>query len=433
MSRRAYISNLIQKIFILLMCVQIILGLFWMAGNMRDNPFGIVQFFGAAAACYYFFKQGTGSLLAKVSRNGLFILTGYVVTFPVILQCHMSKLPYSLLSSFLLILITDLGRLLKEFESRKRICIVRIGICWLVMGLLELSYGVIVGVAVLTVFVICAWKKWIKWLPILLTMVLVITGVGIGRMVIPKTEDNRIQTSLSSVLLSRFAWPYFVRNSFFWEPEVRELFDNTELAYISKHPEAVLYTFGPQLEEALGKERAREIYYKMAWDSFRIGKKDAVSNFGRDVLANAGGPFAVQYQLSGRGVSYTGMNYIQMKENMPELTKYFVRYSFYIFDFLVIMTACIFVWAKCRDRRLYQKESSAGGGFAMEQRKKGSWQSVVLVSAISVMIVFWYTMTGNGMQDYLKVIPISIFWCMIPIRGYGLLQKVGIENPDKQC
>ncbi len=428
MIRNINIPNLIKRVFLLLAGVQILLGLIWMAGNMDAVWRELLQISLAGGAVYYFLRYAAGNLSEQISNKVMVILTAYIVSFPVVLQCHMETLPYSPASALLLIVLTDCIRILKKEEgAAKTSCFARISIGWFLIGALDLCYGVIVGIVVLVVFFICGRRKVLKWLPLLLTVVCIIAGLGsVQFWKLSRDKEERIQNSVSSVMLSRFAWPYFMRNSYFWEPEVRGLFDDNELTQISMYPEKVLYEFGPKLEAKVGKERAREIYRQMAWDSFRIGKKDALKAIGRDVIANAGGPFAVQYQLSGRGVSYTSLHYSNLQEEMPKLTKYYVRYAFYSYDFMVLVTLIMYLKSRFGKRRPVLSVASRGS------QKTVCSAGKVMICAVLGMMIFWYTMIGNGMQDYLKVIPVSVFWCMLPVWGYGCLQKAADKKKNEK-
>jgi hypothetical protein len=216
---------------------------------------------------------------------------------------------------------------------------------------------------------------------------------------------GRVQRSMNSVLWTRFAWPHFERDGFYWDHKVWIEFADDEWGWVSMYPENAIYEFGPKIEGVVGQEQADVIFGEMAKLSFNMGMKDALKALGRDALANAGGPFALQYQMSGRGVSYTGWNYYQMQGNTPGLTKYFVRFAMYSFDFLLVLTLGI-AWSrrkKCKVLDIVKKAMPA-------------------LLGLSVMIL-WYTMIGNGMQDYLKVLPVILFWRVLPVIGVGALNR----------
>ena len=367
---KADLQNLIKKIFGLLAGIQILLGIIRLAGNVTETPIALLSVSVAWIAYTYFLR----SIMALAEREKVKRIAGfwaaYIVTFPMILHCHMNNFFLSFGTSLLMILLTGLYYLGKKSGEQK----------------LRLPLLLLVGV-------------------------LALSSIGVGNYVnLRRGGEEYIQGGISSALLSRFAWPYFMHNSYFWEEEVRALFTDDELVQFSTYPESVTYEFGPRLEKAVGKERAREIYRKMAWDSFRIGKTDAIKALGRDLLANAGGPWIVQCQLNGAGVSYTGKNYADMCEIMPGLTRYYVCFSLYSFDFMALFTIVISIMKIVQKKLVLQ------------------WRKVVWTLLIAGIIVFRYTMTGNGMQDYLKVQFIFVLWCSLPAWGYGLLSDVNEKN-----
>ncbi len=409
MFERTDLQNLIKKVFVLLAGIQILLGLIWLTGSVAEAPLSIGTVLIAWMAYAYFLYHATETFRKNTKLWNVYLWAAYIVTFPTILHGHTGELFYSLGSSFLVFLLTELIRL-KRADGKDNICLLRMAGAWLGVSLFVPTYGVIAAVVILPVLLLYGWRKKVRLLLVLLATLLVVSGMTVGDYVNQQKEGKEcIQNSMSAVLLSRFVWPYFMRNSFFWEEEVRGLFSDAELIQISTYPELVKYEFGPKLEAQVGKARAAEIYRKMAWDSLKIGKKDALIDFGRDLLANAGGPWAVQYQLNGRGVSYTGKNYTEMRAEMPELTEYYVRFAFYSFDFMALLAMVVSVLKLCKKKLRIQ------------------WRRVAGILWILCLIVFWYTMTGNGMQDYLKVIPISVFWCLLPALGYGL-----VNNEDEE-
>lgn len=367
---KADMQNLIKKVFCLLAGIQILLGLFWLAGNVVKAPLSIVAVFVAWRAYAYFLKHAFAVWGRGERKKEIAFWATYIVTFPMIMHCHAEDVFFSLGTSCFLIFLTEINRLQKKDNNKK-----------------------------------------LRFAFLLLAGILAISGMWSGEYVRQKEDGKDYKpASISSIVLSRFAWPYFMRNSFFWAQEVRETFSDAELIQISTYPELVKYEFEPKLEQAVGTERAKELYRQMAWDSFRIGKKDAIKDFGRDLLANAAGPWAVQYQLDGKGVSYTGKNYADMSAQMPELTRYYVTFSLYSFDFMAVLAIVISII------RVFKKK------LFMQWRNMG-WMLLFVG-----ILVLWYTMVGNGMQDYLKITSVFVLWCSLPALGYGLLS---VENEQQ--
>jgi len=453
MSRRKEIPNLIKKVMLLLAGIQVLLGGIWLVCNLTympdfqetrdmlkasetmvfDEYMGVLypvllrlcSVFGdgfyvpvyllqtglAIWSYYYFLCSIAGGNFANAEKKYLWLLVGYFVTFPVILQAHMSVLPYSLATSLLVFMTTEIKYLIENKEVVQKKRLLTICILWLLVGLLIPDYGFIALFLVVTGFVWAGWRQRKKIL-LYLGIVVVTFAAIFTTLTLTQTPGSygRVQRSVNSVLWTRFAWPHFERDGFYWDHKVWIEFADGEWGWISMYPENAIYEFGPKIEGVVGKEQADAIFGEMATLSFNMGMKDALKALGRDVLANVGGPFALQYQLSGKGVSYTGWNYYQMQGNAPGLTKYFVRYAMYSFDFLFVLTLGI-VWSrrkKCKMQDIIKK-------------------AVPALLGLSVMIL-WYTMIGNGMQDYLKVLPVIFFWCVLPVIGVRELHREEAES-----
>lgn len=393
---------------------SLILRLFSLFGDWFYVPVYILQLAVAAWSYFYLLRNISGNRFAKADKKIIWLMVGYLVTFPMILQCHMSILPYSLTTSLLAFLVAEIKYLVEEREAVQKKRLLKICVLWLLVGLLIPDYGVITAFLVGAGFAFATWKQRKRILMYFCIMLLTITTLfGILYQAQTPGSYGRMQRSVNSVLMTRFVWPYFEWDSYFWiYREWMELEDG-ELAWISMYPENVFYEFGPKVESIIGKEDADVIYGLMAKESFFVRKKDALKALGRDILANAGGPFALQYQLSGRGVSYTAWNYYQMQGNTPGLTKYFVKFAIYVFEFLLLMALC-FVISRRKSRKVLGVMKKA----------------MPALLGLGAMVL-WYTMIGNGMQDYLKVVPVSLFWCMLPLLELGRLAEEPVETDEK--
>ena len=447
MEKKQALFNFIERVFYLLAGVQILLGLVWVIGNIAVLPnleesrlylqisrdlvmdeyvgflypvllkvlgflgdkFCVVLYLlqiGAAFISYDLFIDwvwGRNHGLSKCKRH---ILAAYVVTFPVILQVHMCVLPYSFASSVWLLLLAQLKVLLEQTGKLSVKSVAGVGISWGIGALFLPEYGLMMSFPLVIGFVICGWKKRNRWGVLLMTAFIAVGCVG-SALTLTQTPGSlgRIQKSVGATMLSRFAWPYLERNSFFWSNEVKAVFTEEDLRSLSLYPERVWHEFGPTLEKAVGKEKANELYWEMAVDSLMVGTKDAFTAVGRDMLQNISGPIGIQLQWQGKGVSYSGWNYARMAEQTPELTKYYTRFASYSFDFMMIMA--VVVWWLQR-----KKENST---------KQRGWHVLVALSFVAVTV--WYTMNGNGMQDYMKVLPNNILWCMLPVWSFVLCLK----------
>lgn len=324
------------------------------------------------------------------------LLICYMVTFPLLLQLHLAVLPESLLISAAAVMVKKGMALWKAPESvsgRKLM-----GICglWLVCGALLPEYSWILGS-----FVVCVLLKVgsrnRKWLMRLL-LALVCTGLSCG--VVAQTTQTpgsmgRIQNSVNASLMQRFVWPDFLVNSYFWEPEIAETFSSQDLLHFSRYPEAVIYEFGPVLEERYGLEAADRIYGKMALANLKVNTREAVIGVSRDSLANLCPNISVQLQLRKNESSLSGWNYVCLQKYAQGLTKYYLRISLAGWNFMLL--AGIVRWAA--------KAGVAGVPGAVCRGLKKYLPVLILM----LFMAGWYTLSC-ALQDYKSMGVIVLMW-----------------------
>ncbi len=363
----------------------------------------IVQLGMALFASVYMLKF-TGWIKGKARSRKLMtaLAAGYFLTFPLLLQLHMAVLPYSLAMSIAVILICDGFYYLRNTDGFSGRALIRLCGLWLLDVLLVPDYSWLLGIFTGGVLLRVLLKNKIWRMRILTALLSTVLCFG----VISTTTQTpgsmgRIQKSLGASMVSRFVWPYFGWNSFFWDEKITDLLDDKELTFISKYPEEVIYNFGPVLEEKYGREAADDIYWDMAAVSFNLGTKQALIDLGRDFAAYLCPPAALQNQMESNTSSLLAWNYGRMQEEAPVLTKYYVRVSAIGWNVM-----CLF------------------GGLLIlqlvlsEKRKIKPGYSQVLLSVSVLFMALWYTMSGAGVQDYKNVMLISFLWLLPVVRGF---------------
>lgn len=330
----------------------------------------------------------------------------FLLTIPMILQCHMAVLPYSMASSVTLLLLGELLAVWtgKEPLNQKRLLVC--GIWWSVASLFCPDYAWIVAIPMGFALLQTMWKS--KKLVLKGVIALVCMGLVVG-LLGPVTQTpgsmGKMQKSVGSTLLLRVVWPNFSSFQYFWEPRVMEVFSSQELFTIAGYPEKVIYEFGPRMEAAYGKEQANEIYMGMAKITFDIDTKNILKRVGADALSYLCPPLTMLVQLQGMGVSYTGWNYGKLKEYTPKLTEYYTDYALGAWILIGVLSILCYILGK-------EKKKSP--------RKTGdAWFFVVTIGTI----VIWYTINSGSMQDYKKVILNSILCSVLLIKGITGVQS----------
>jgi len=371
--------NIVQRILYSLMSVQIAMGLFYMAKSIGTYqqfsegigpiPFSaflyLCQFGTGVGSAWYFLNvlsvRKTG---AKMKRPLCLLTVLYLNTVPFILQMHMSGLSYSLGLSIFLVLMG------LAFSDRKKEDAAASG----------------------------TWKKslFLRMAGVLFAMFF------LNEVVKPACEDlvsvqttghkiERIQNSFGAAMVSRFVWPDFATNYYFWSDEVKAAMSLEDAVHICQREEAVENYFGPLMEKAYGKKKANQLYLQMAGRCFMDRTRDIATAITTDFADYVMIPFTIERNLSGEGTSLTAWNYSRMKACAPDLVKYYFRYSLAMLP-LLLLGSLLISWEKM------SSEMKALIG-------------VVLGYAL------WYTMRSNKPIDYKVVLPIIFIWYLLAVWG----------------
>lgn len=453
------IRNCIRTLIFLLMGIQILLGLLWMFENltgyqkfaesteflnvtstwMLDEYLGIaypvclwlVRAIGGEIGISYSillyllqvavaFVAGVRFLHVLLDTPGssekkmewkVYYGSAYLLTFPLLLQFHMAVLPYSLGMSAFFFLLAEGLVLLKKEEKPDVWTVVRFGLLWVIGSAFLPDYGWLGGMVVFFVFVALMWrdKKVYLMLPILYILFLAVIS---GASAVTQTPGSRgrIQKSVEAAMLSRVVWPNFIRNAYFWNTYITDVFDPEGLQTISLEAEEVRDLFGPAMEEAYGREKANEVYWQMVTVSMEVRTKEVVSAMALDGVSYLCPPVAVQLNLAGKGASYTGWNYSRMQAETPACTKFYMNGSLQGWNVAACLAAVLLSWRQI-ERIIRGKKSSS---------MKGERRAAHLLLFTGLIFTLWYTMFTGGMQDYKNVMVVSALWATLVIKGWRM-------------
>jgi len=348
-------------------------------------------------------------------RKALIMLIAfYGVTFPMLMQLHMAVLPYSLAWSIIVLLIGEGIGALRSGQAVSGRLLIRLCGLWLLSFLLLPEYCVLAGMPVCIIFLefVRRDKKSRARLLMAFLSTVLCFGVAAKNTQVPGSL-NRMQKTVGATMVNRFVWPYFLTNSYFWDDRVKDTFDSNELLRFAGYPEAVLYEFGPVLEEKYGRVEANEIYWNMAVESFRLETKQTVFDLGRDFAANLCPPGALQWQLTAGGTTRNAWNYGQLQEVAPVTAKYYAWFSMAGWLVMSVLGMVMVVGKWCQ--RLRQKVST-GEVLKSHERMEHRLLITVLVSEV-VISAFWYALS-TSMQDYKNVMFGSFIWVLFAISCY---------------
>lgn len=421
-------------------CIWLVRGLQRLTGIPKESVLYICQLAAAFFAGVYFLKNSgvTDRLRQAVGKWTVYYGAAYLLTVPMLMQCHMAVLPFSFAYSVMLILLTDCIQLMRKAETVTWRRFLRICAMWFLGASLLPEYGWLGAIPVLTAFAGSLLRKSsaeekengsrkrgrtaLTLAAAFMVTVFAITGTA----AVTQTPGSRgrMQKTFQAAMLSRFVWPNFARNSYFWQDDITNVCGADELWRISQIPEKIVYEFGFPMEQTHGKEKANVIYGQMARTSFRMRTRETVEEIAGDGLSYLCPQIAVQRNLAGKGVSFTGWNYSRMQQHTPALTKYYVGLSLKIWNILAVLTVLqgiAYAYGFLTGKR-GQKKNTGGLTWA--------WLYGVTTAAFAV----WYTMSAAGMQDYRNVPVIWALWAVSAIKGWDMLCE-GAERKrgNEQC
>lgn len=406
---------LLKGILFIGFSIQIVLGLAWMCVNFIEvQEFGQPQGFlyplllgvlGKVPQILYLLQLGLAGfaaylLLKPVFPTGRLWRVWFVLAFmslPMAMQCHLALLPYSFVSSLLILEFICCREAMTKEGGFGLQAIAGAGVCWIGLTLLLSEYGWL-GLLPLAFALLVRLPRLCRSLRRLAYSVLLLAALGgivTGMVSLTKRAEDYERTFWFS-MASRMTWPTIWEDSSGWSQELLELVPEGvrwKTTYIPSNMERILQ---PTLETAVGREKAQEYYREMAEKSFRLHKTWIVRRIGWDVLIYATPQAVLQEQLKGTGYdSYSGRNYEIMAMKHPVLTKHYVDYSCWWFS-AALGGAVLFLAAlKAAGRKLI---------------KKGD---VLLLAAYLVPaggILLYYAMRGSGTADYKCTLALSTMW-----------------------
>lgn len=430
------------------MSVQIVLGCAWFVSNFFHRqqfsesfasflPAGVIfliQLFAAGFSTWYMLgKMGFGE------RKGLRgLVCGFLLTVPFLLQMHMAELVWSFSLSAFLWMFGLLTEIIFQGFTKKRGCLLAAAyvlygiICpdgvWLGGALLLIGSFFISGKSAdgeaeqkIAVGTGGAGARVRFRLTVFLTAGVVLLANASLNRAFPDARQIYRENNPGTAAVSRFVWPNFATNYFFWDEEVKAVLSEDDAVRLCQRIDLLEKEFYPAMEETYGTVKATKLCLKMGYRCLMDRSRETVAEIGRDFADYLLIPFTIEKNLQGRGVSLTAWNYGRMKAHAPRLVKYYYRYG--LFELPVLLLGSILLWWFHRNRQISQwmrrraagEETKEGPGV---KRKDGripvQWK---LLFFAWLLFTFWYTMRSNLPIDYKLVLPELFIWYLASVGG----------------
>lgn len=346
----------------------------------------------------------SGFLKAEEKQNNrrkMIVGALYLMTVPMILQCHMAVLPYSLALSGMCMMT---GLLVRVFQGKRKAdsrFMLQTALLWGGLALCLPDYLYLAGVAVagsLIMVIVGHCRKADRKKEIGMSLLIVVAAAVVihGTNIVTQTPGSRgrIQRTAGAAMLSRVVWPNFGQNYYFWSDEVKDIMDEETAKVISRYPEEVTYIAGPLFEQAVGKKRADFLYWQMAKRCLGDSTRQVAGDITMDFLQYVCVPISVWQNLQGRGISETGWNYRHFKMQCPALSRYYLNFSFWAW--------CLCLAAGAGLRLVYRKQKGTD--------RKRMVIGTVLIASLGLLQVLWYTLYRSASMDYKKVLFATLLW-----------------------
>lgn len=405
-----------------LMGVQILFGCAYAAANFgveqqfRENmasslPMGavfLIQFMAAAVSVWYVL----GELFPQSNKRVRGYVCAFLLTVPFLLHIHMAKLPWSAACSAFLWLLGMLLETSRKGLSKRRAAYLLF--VWFFYGVI-CPDGLWLGGILLFAASFFFRKKGDKIVRFRLALLLgagmiYAANMGLNR-AFPQDRTIYRENTLGIAAISRFVWPNFGKNYFFWRGEVKDVMPLDDAILFSNRVDSMVEEFYPRLVDTYGEKKATKLCLEMARRCFGDRTKETLREIGRDLKDYFLLPFTIEKNLKGEGVSLTAWNYGRMREHTPILVKYYYRYGLFELPFLLL--GSLLLW-----------------GFKRGNGEK-QWKFLVFTWAVYSI---WYAMRSNFPVDYKMALPILFLWYLAAVSGvlHGKSETEGGGSGERQ-
>lgn len=445
----------ITWVLYIIMGVQIVFGCAYFAGNFSAEqqfaeryasvmPMGIVsliQLFAAAVSIWYVL----GKLGFEGKREKRFLrgyICAFLLTVPCLLQMHTARLVWSpALSCFLWMLGLVMETAVRGVSKKKVLFLTG---AYFLYGVI-CPDGLWLG-GILLFFCLLYRRKRERitenrnksgkeageqrekvpfGLAVFFTAaVIFLANAGLNS-AFPEARRIYRENNPGTAAVSRFVWPNFASNYFFWDEEVKAVLSEEDAVRLCQRIDLLETEFYPAMVEAYGTGKATRLCLEMGYRCLMDRSRETVLEIGRDLKDHLLIPFTIENNLRGRGVSLTAWNYGRMRARSPVLVKYYVRYG--SFELPILLLCSLLLWWLHKNDQMsqwvkQQAENSEkplfykyGGG------EKISVQWKILFFVV-ILYTLWYTMRSNLPIDYKLVLPILFIWYLASVGGL-LCQK----------
>ncbi len=445
----------ITWVLYIIMGVQIVFGCAYFAGNFSAEqqfaeryasvmPMGIVsliQLFAAAVSIWYVL----GKLGFEGKREKRFLrgyICAFLLTVPCLLQMHTARLVWSpALSCFLWMLGLVMETAVRGVSKKKVLFLTG---AYFLYGVI-CPDGLWLG-GILLFFCLLYRRKRERitenrnksgkeageqrekvpfGLAIFFTAaVIFLANAGLNS-AFPEARRIYRENNPGTAAVSRFVWPNFASNYFFWDEEVKAVLSEEDAVRLCQRIDLLETEFYPAMVEAYGTGKATRLCLEMGYRCLMDRSRETVLEIGRDLKDHLLIPFTIENNLRGRGVSLTAWNYGRMRARSPVLVKYYVRYGSFELPILLLCSLLLRWFHKNDQMSQWVKQQAENSEKPLFYKYGGGEKISVqwkILFFVVILYTLWYTMRSNLPIDYKLVLPILFIWYLASVGGL-LCQK----------
>ena len=368
-----HVKNIAKCLLFLGFCVQIGFGLIWTFQNVGNKTLfaemqvGILNqhytiIYVVQLVCAFFAYY----IFLRVFRNGKDAKWCYafgalsLLTIPSVLQCHMAVLPYSLMSTALVLWFTVVIWYARKNKTKA-------------------MYAVATCLSLLVVHLVCLIPVWTD----------VETAVS---------KEESIFVSVAS----RVAWPFLQDDYYNMPDEAKTRIDLDVVKQAVVNADGIAQVFYPEIRDRYGAEMAKQACVDVITYELGFNTRKIVEYIAQDLMSYHAPAIANYLHLEGSGYgSMASRNYACFSMYSPVIANWYVIY--WAVSFVLFVVATIIAW--------------------LLEKRKILWHYVIMFGIPMEYAIILLTMQGAGLMDYKKVLFVTLitysvmFMALLPKRG----------------
>lgn len=327
----------------------------------------------------------------------------YLLTIPMITFHNFTILTDSIALSAILVVITQLVKLVKQSINIKDSIIFFLAITLEFMIRADRIYSLSAFVLVYCIVCFIKSKDWKKNLTIFLcTLLAVVLNLGINAGTQKKGYYGRVETDLPFVLLDRVVYPHMTENYDNFSEKIKANITLEDAQQFDSHNNNVMYFLAPMLEAKVGKEKASEMYVEMAKVVWENDKSKVINEIFYKFRLMFFAPFYGDLSMKGKVLTNFGWLYHNFSQIDEKMTRKYINYYDIGFGYIcaslsVVMMIIGIILKKSRKQVLH-------------------WlKAFILYFLILFVIVLWFAVGDGDAANQRYVLLAYIIYTVLPV------------------